>query len=116
MRDALKRLLDRLDGISKDHGEVDDTVVREQAHDAIYHLFVRADPDATLPTSFGMFSAEGDAALREALAAFLVEPAVAEMTRSATSQERLVAFQDGSVISDQGLPFDDHFGEAGEVY
>lgn len=115
MRNALKQLLNALDVVAETHGEIYDTMVREELRDALHRSFVMAEPEAELPGSFGMFGDEGNAAVCSTLEAFLSEPAVLEMMRAATPQQRLDAFEDGSVLSDQGVPYDEYFGHVGEL-
>jgi hypothetical protein len=107
MKATLKKLLDRLDAISKDHEEVGDTDVREQMFEAVYHAFIIQTPRNTLPTKFGMFESAGDAAVRAALSEFIPGACNAGLS---TPQERFAAFQDGSVLSDASNPYDEYFG------
>ena len=116
MKDALKRLLDALDAIGEAHGEICDTEVRERMHEVIYAQFVQAREDAEVPTSLGMFSPEGNTAVGAALAAFLADPAVAALREDASPQERLDAFQDHTVLSDEEMVYDEYFGHADGLY
>lgn len=104
---ALQKLLNRLDGISENYEEVNDTDVREQMAEAIYHGFIVQTPGYTLPAEFGMFQPAGDAAVRRVLADFLPEACAAGI---ATARERFAAFQDISVVSDAGNPYEEYFG------
>jgi len=107
MKTTLKNLLDSLDAISKDYAEVGDTDVREQMYEAIYHAFIIQTPGYTLPGTFGMFESAGDAAVRAALSEFIPAACRAGLQ---SPQDRFAAFQDGSVLSDSGNPFDEYFG------
>ena len=109
MKTTLKKLLDRLDAISKDHEEVGDTDVREQMYEAVYHAFIVQTPGYTLPGKFGMFESAGDAAVRAALSEFIPAACGAGLS---TPQDRFTAFQDGSVLSDVGNPYDEYFGHS----
>lgn len=109
MRIQLSKLLNRLDAILKDHEEVGDTDVREQMYEAVYHGFIVQTVGYSLPAKFGMFEPAGDAAVRAALAEFV--PAACALGIS-TPQERFAAFQDGSVLSDSGCPYDEYFGHS----
>lgn len=108
-RAALVRLLDAFDRLGEAHEEVYDTEVREQTFDAVYRGFLLGT-DADLPSSFGMFSDEGDAAVRAALADFLADPATRAMTEETTPQQRLDAFQAPGVLSSAGMSGDEYFG------
>ena len=111
MTGALRRLLDALDAVAADHGEVHDTMVREQLFEAVYVHFVRPDlRRGELPTSFGMFSPEGDEAVRAALSTFLTDPDVVAFREASSPRERLDAFQDADGASASGSVYDEYFG------
>ncbi|MBV8416916.1 MAG: hypothetical protein JO251_17060 [Verrucomicrobia bacterium] len=111
MKQALKILLNQLDEIASQHEEIEDTDVREQMAEAIDKSFVQPEHGYVLPNKFGMFSTEGDAAVRKALGAFLNHPEViAARAQLPKAVDRLNAFQDESVVSDQGRRYDDYFG------
>ena len=109
MKPTLKKLLDKLDAISKDHEEVGDTDVREQMSEAVYHAFIVQTSGYTLPTKFGMFESAGDGAARAALSEFMPAACGAGLS---TPQDRFAAFQDGSVLSDAGNSYDEYFGHS----
>jgi hypothetical protein len=113
---ALKHLLDDLEAIGLEHMEVEDTDVREQMYAAVYHGFIEQTPGYALPETFGMFEAEGDAAVRDALIRFL-DAARREAQRLglAAPAQRFRAFENGEILSDGGKPYDDFFGSA-ETY
>ncbi len=111
MKSILKCLLNRLDAVERDHEEVGDTDVREQMSVAIFHAFVAKTPDYGLPSEFGLFDPEGDAAVRAALAEFVEAAGRLPLT---TPQDRFAAFQDGTVRSDAGRTVDHHFGHAAD--
>lgn len=116
MKDALKRLLDALDAIGEAHGEICDTVVREQMHEVIDTHVIQPQEGAVMPTGFGMFSPEADAAVGLALAAFVTDPDVVALRDASSPQQRLDAFQDPSVLSDEEMMYDDYFGHADGLY
>ena len=109
MKTELQRLLNKLDAISTESEEINDTDVREQMAEAIYHGFIVQTRGYTLPAEFGMFQPAGDTAVQAALAEFLPAACGAGI---ATPQQRLAAFQDGSVLSDAGNPYDEYFGHS----
>lgn len=110
---ALKNLLDDLSSIGGDHCEVEDTDVREQMYAAVFHGFIEQTPGFALPEFFGMFEDEGNERVKGALARFL-EDAVVEAKKLGliSPAQRFRAFEDGSITSDSGQPFDDFFGSA----
>ena len=110
-REALRRLLDRLDAIGETHGEIMDTMVRELLIGPIYNRFVLADGEPEMPDYYGLFTDEGNLAACHALDAFLADPAVrAFREASGSAEERLDAFQDATVLSGQGMTYDEYFG------
>ncbi len=54
----LKKLLDRLGLVGKDHEEVYDTECRDRMSDAIFDGFIRRLDDFFLPPDFGLYSPE----------------------------------------------------------
>ena len=110
---ALKNLLNDLSDIGGDHCEVEDTDVREQMYAAVFHGFIQQTPGYALPDFFGMFEDEGNQRVKDALSRFLVD-AVGEARKLALASpaQRFRAFENGSIISDSGQPFDDFFGSA----
>lgn len=116
MKDALRRLLDALDAIGEAHGEICDTEVREQMHEVIDESFIRPREGAEMPSDFGMFSPEANAAVRTALTAFVTDSSVVALREASTPQERLDAFQDATVFSGEEMMYDDYFGHADGLY
>ena len=113
MKTTLKSLLDSLDAVSATSAEVTDTDVRERMYQAVYHGFIIQTADYALPSEFGMFQPAGNSAVRAALADFLpAARTVAHDTGLSAPQQRFEAFQDGSVLSTVGNPYDEYFGHA----
>jgi hypothetical protein len=113
MRAILRRLLDRLDAIAEQHGEVGDTAVREAISDAVFDGFLRPISAFALPDRYAMFSEEGDLLVKRALGEFpqAAKHSAAEAGLS-TFHERLSALQDVEVRSAGGSYFDDYLGWA----
>ena len=110
---ALKKLLDDLDKLVEEHDELGDTDVREQMYDAVHKSFIVPLPGYALPSSFGMFSDEGNRKVHAALQKFLAHPEVVADAKSlATPEARLAAFQDIDVESSEGNAHDEYFGYA----
>jgi hypothetical protein len=88
----------------------------ERMHDAIYRRFVLRDAGYALPSQFGMFTPEGDAAVRSALVTFIEDALpLAERAGLTDPQARLNAFQDVSVVANNGQPYDTYFGDRGDL-
>jgi hypothetical protein len=114
MEELLRRLLNCLERIGNDHEELYDTECREQMSDAIMNAFVRASGADGLRDDFGLYSAEANLAVREALLE-CVERACTKASDLGliTFHDRLAAFQNPNVASDGDGSFsDDFFGYA----
>lgn len=112
MGELLRRLLDRLDEIGAGHEELYDSDCRERMSNAIVEGFVRGKGTSDLPDHFGLHSTEGDQAVRAAIAKYITSANEKAAKEGLSSfHERLSAFQDSSVQSEQeGNFFDDFFG------
>jgi hypothetical protein len=111
MEDLLRNLLVALEEIGEEHEELYDSEVRERMSNAIMDGFVRLKPDSSLPKSFGMHSTNADNAVRTALAAYIqAAKAKAAELRLTAFRNRLDAFQNEDVASEEGNYFDDFFG------
>jgi hypothetical protein len=114
MEELLRRLLNRLERIGNDHEELYDTECREQMSDAIMNGFLRASGADDLRSDFGLFSAEANLAVREALLEYVERtcPKASEFGLS-RFHNRLDAFQNRNVASHgEGSFSDDFFGYA----
>lgn len=124
MGELLKALLDRLDLIGSTHHEIYDTECRERMSDVVFNGFIRPVADSQIPDDFGLYSADANALVREALANYIDAARDRGMGSGLRSfHDRLASFQDGKVCSNSGSYYDDFFGysapeafnEAGEV-
>jgi hypothetical protein len=107
----LKRLLEDLDRIAKKHEEVADTDVRERMSAALRMKFLGPKRRGRFPQQFGMFSAQGNARVRQALLSFTeAANAVATKAKLTTPRSRLDAFQNIKVKSRSGSTYDEYFG------
>ncbi len=109
IQNELKALLDELDAIQAVHEEVGDTDVREQMFATIYRAFMRQEFRYEIPDKFGMFSPDGNLAVREALLKFV---AAAKPRSIETPEARFGAFQDPAIQSSKGSTYDEYFGHA----
>lgn len=116
MMNALRELLDALDVIAENHLEIHDTAVREELGWEIYVGFVRLDLDKlqqrnNQPYYYAMFSDEANLLIGKAISRFLEHPDVqVERSQLQTAQERLDAFQNHDIKSNQGNAYDWYFG------
>ena len=111
----LKALLNSLERLSEEHDEIFDTDVREELSEAVYGGFIEPNSTYQLPKTFEMFSDEGDAAVRRALAQFLAAACPIADELGWTKTQRLSAFQDLEVTSREGLTYDEFFGHSQHI-
>jgi hypothetical protein len=115
MKNIVKALLNAMDRIEEDHGEVTDTEVRGNMRKAITDGFIDPKPGFVLPDEFGMADGEGDAKVKAALTKFLAKARDwAQTTGLSTAQARLRAFQD-DVQSSDGSEYDMYFNHVDHV-
>jgi hypothetical protein len=115
MKKVVKALLNAMDRIEEDHGEITDTETRGYMRRAITDGFIDPKPGFVLPDDFAMADDEGNAKVKAALAKFLLKArAQAEKTGLSTPEARLRAFQD-PVQSDQGSQYDMYFNHVDHV-
>jgi hypothetical protein len=113
MKRLLVRLLERLERLGDDHGELYDSEVREQIGAAVMQGYVRPQAGYRLPEGFGMLSADADAEVRDALAEYIAGAnARAAEAGLTTFHARLAAFQDPEVrtASPIAANYDEFFG------
>ncbi len=117
LAEALRDLMEALEAIGQEHEELYDTEVREQMGEAVHRAFLEPEQGYSIPTEFGMFDAESNAAVGQAIAAYVARASarVAEIGL-VTPKGRLDAFQDGDVCTrgEQQYP-DDFFGWAESI-
>ncbi|MEZ6140522.1 MAG: hypothetical protein R3B84_08120 [Zavarzinella sp.] len=112
MNEVLAELLNRLIAIKSDHSEICDTEVRERLDSAIHDGFLTPTQDYELPNDFGMYSPEGNLAVKNSLGWFLpAAMAACEAEELFTFHERLDAFQSLDVrIGPKQICYNDFFG------
>ncbi|MBX3187352.1 MAG: hypothetical protein KF764_23605 [Labilithrix sp.] len=111
LADAVVALLESLDRISVEHEELTDTDVRESMHLALNWYFVWGKDRSRFPRSFGMFSAEGDLLVANAIRHFLdaVEK-LGELSGIPVGQARLDVLQAESAVTVGGKFYDEFIG------
>jgi hypothetical protein len=99
---ALKQFLVALDRIEDKHDELGDTDVREQIYNAVHRAFINPLNGYILPSTFGMFSEQGNLLVQSAIQRFLEHPQVLEASKTLREPEdRLNAFQDSNVRTNE---------------
>lgn len=111
IENELSQLLNSLDRIGESNGEIGDTDVREKMSEAVHRTFIEPVDSYELPNEFGMYSDEANASVKSALESFIngVIPKIGS-TGLASRNERLGAFQDDDIESNEGTYYDDYFG------
>ena len=113
MEELLRQLLNHLERIGQDHEELHDSVCRERMSDAVIDGFVRDTNDFCLADDFGLYSAAGNRAVKDAVSQYIETAKLkARELGLAKSRDRLAAFQNPSVESDVGNFYDDFFGHS----
>jgi hypothetical protein len=112
MDHLLKALLNQLERVGMSHEELYDTECRERMGNAVFDGFIRARDGFTLPSDFGLYSADANASVRNAISIYIAKANETAAALGMTSfHQRLSAFQNENVKSDvAGIYYDDVFG------
>ena len=103
MRDDVAELFDALESVGNEHEELYDTDVREQLASTLNWHFVWGNLADKTPLRYGMFSAEADKAVADAVDRFLKAAlANAEAEGVAKGQQRHDLLQDQSIKTETG--------------
>lgn len=98
LAEFLLELMEKLEEIGHEHGELYDTDVREQMHESILNGFIRPVEDYEVPDEFGMFSDEGNTRVRDVLEEYIMAAMQrTSMTGMSDPNARLEAFQNPEV-------------------
>jgi len=110
--ETLRDLLNRLDAVAAMYPEITDTDVRDHMSQAILQAFLHLDENyCYTPRSFAMFSDDGNTKVMAVLYAFISEAVEAAKREGFdTFHKRFAAFQNRSIVSDEGHNFDYYFG------
>ena len=113
MKDALLKLLERLDEIGNEHEELFDSDVGQNMGNAIMDGFVRHQLQYEIPHDFGMFSEEANLAVREAIAEYVsAANKKADELGIGAFHDRLNALQDDSVVTAQRNDYEEFIGHS----
>lgn len=108
---SIRKLLTRLDVVSEKHEEVADTDVMEQMSDAVWNGFIQNNKDYVLPDALGMFTKTANKKIYSALSTFIKQAnRLAEKAGLTSPSQRLNAFQDTDISSENGTCYDEYFG------
>jgi hypothetical protein len=110
LKEALHKLLRSLDSISSQFEFITDSTVRDRMSDFVRDYYLRRIGPPPTQYDFDTRSSDIDRSLLRALSTYVDEANALANERKFTVQERLKAFQDEEVKSDQGSYYDDHFG------
>jgi len=111
IKNALKKFIKDLDKIYLSYEELGDTDVRLQMFNAILKAFIRPVKNYKLPSTYGMFSEEGNELIKEAIHNFVMHPEVTQACKKLkTPEARLNAFQDRNARSTKGHCYSEYFG------
>jgi hypothetical protein len=111
MEELLLELLNRLQEIESDHNEICDTACRSAMASAVFNTSLSPKDGYRFPHDFGLTEPHGNQAVREALKRYAsAARELAPTVGVRTFQQRLAAFQDSSVCTEDGATYDDFFG------
>jgi len=111
MEEALLKLLLKLEVIGNQHEEAGDTVCRDAMRSAVFRSFLRPEPGYELPDDFGLYDAEANYAVKEAIAEYVsTAMSLAAALGLSSFQQRLAAFQNPSIATRDGTTYDEFFG------
>lgn len=112
MDDLLKELLNKLEIVGETHEELYDSEVREQMGNAIFDGFIRPKHGYLLPDAFGLYTDDGNSAVKDALAEYILAAnAKASEIGLSSFHDRLASFQNPDVKSEStSAYYDDFFG------
>ena len=111
MKALLKSLLERLEKIGSRHEELYDTVVRDAMRGAVLDSFVSPDGNDAVPSTYGLFTPDADLGVQSAIRDYVKAARAGAEAAGMDESERLAAFQDGDVRTDDERQYpDDFFG------
>lgn len=116
MAALLKQVMEELEVIGQEHDELYDTDIRENLFEAVCAGFLKPQAGYRLPDDFGMASEEANRRVKAALQRYIqaANERAVELGLT-TPNQRLAAFQNGKVCTDEGQYPDDFFGWAESI-
>jgi hypothetical protein len=110
MEELLHRLMTRLEEAAGSHPELYDTEVRDHLAEALLRGFVEQEADFEVPAALGLFTDEGNEAVRRILQDYLREARARAETLGLDREGRQAALWNYDVATDEGQYADDFFG------
>lgn len=111
MKTILHKLLCKIEMIGEEHEEIFDTAVRLKMRSAIIDGFVRAQGNTAIPIDVALGSEELNASVHKAISSYVKDANELASKRNIISfHERLDAYQDDDVTTEQGNDYDEFFG------
>lgn len=107
----LRKALEELDVVAKDHEEIFDSEVREKIGIAVMDGFVKQKGSSAVPTDLGLATDELNEQIRSILVDFVQSANnAANSTGLSAFHDRLEALQNGCVVTDGGNDYEEYFG------
>lgn len=111
MEELLKELLEQLDQIANEHGELMDSEVRERIGVAVMEGFVRNLGVSSFVRNLGMHSDSANDAVYVAIKTYVEQACdLASEARMTGFHQRLEAFQNEDVFTESGNDYEEFFG------
>ncbi len=110
MDQLLLQLLQSLESIGQRHGEIHDTVCRDEMREAVHDGFLQPVSGYELPNDFGLAGEEANLRVKQALERYIKAGVTKAQELGLTFHDRLAALQNTEVITDRGTTYDCFFG------
>jgi hypothetical protein len=108
---SMAHLLENLEQLADDHGEVYDTDVRERMWAVVNQILIKQSAPVDVPDDLGMFTPEANQRLKQILQFNLQRlREVFEIFGLDTEQKRLASFFNQRLQTERGHHVDDFFG------
>jgi hypothetical protein len=108
MRELLLALMRKLEAIEAKYGDLPPA---EFMGSVVFQSYFRPEPGYELPDDYGMSSEEANKEVKDALAAYVTAARLqAPEEGRVTFQQRLAAFQNSGVVTENGGTYDEFFG------
>jgi len=116
LRDTIIEFYEALESVESQFEEVQDTGVREQLSETVYHYFVYNHEAQNIPITYGMFSKKGDDLVHAAVKDFLKSAKYqAQKEGIFTPEDRHDFLQDPTIKTAEGSMYDEYLGHSYEI-
>jgi hypothetical protein len=107
----LKTLMETLEALGHEYSEIYDTDIREHLFDAVRRAFIKPEAGYVVPDAYGLFDENGNCRVKAALEQYVSAAKLyAEQEGLNYPIDRLAAFQNLNVFTDEEQYPDDFFG------